>query len=285
MSDKDTEVTGRVDAMDDNDPDQPATDPAETPQEATGEATGEATEASRTAGPANEADDTASAQGDTVKAAPHDDEPEVAEDHAARGRWWRRPAVAAAALVAIAILAAAGVGIVKFRGTANELARLQQSEADRDAVLEVARDYAQRSLDYSFENPEEFFDAVEENVSPTLKQKFVDATEFLTGVMRQAQVSSTGEVVAADASAHSGDLYEVVVSAYQTTRNLQNPEPRVSVILLQITVNRVDDAWQVSDIGPKSGTHTAQDGATGLPDLAGDPSSPSKPHPSPGPGR
>lgn len=273
-------MSGRVDAMDDNDPDQPDGGAAEPL---------EATETSEAATAAEEADDGASAGSDAAETDAETDDSEdverTSENGTFRGRWWRRPAVAAAALVTIAILAAAGVGIVKFRGTANELARLQQSEADRDAVLEVARDYAQRSLEYSFENPEAFFTAVEENVSPTLKQKFVDATEFLTGVMRQAQVSSTGEVVAADASAHSGDLYEVVVSAYQTTRNLQNPEPRVSVILLQITVNRVDDAWQVSDIGPKSGTHTAQDAAAGLPDLAGEPPSQSKPHPSPGPGR
>lgn len=268
-------MSGRVDAMDDTDPDQPDGGAAE-PLEAT--ATSEEVTAAGNVGDGTSAE-TDAENGDS------EDAESTSEDGTFRGRWWRRPAVAAAALVAIAVLAAAGVGVVKFRGTANELARLQQSEADRDAVLEVARDYAERSLNYSFENPEEFFDAVEENVSPALKQKFVDATEFLTGVMRQAQVSSTGEVVAADASAHSGDLYEVVVSAYQTTRNLQNPEPRVSVILLQITVNRVDDAWQVSDIGPKSGTHTAEEGAAGLPDLAGDPPSRSKPDPSPGPGR
>ncbi|ORX06059.1 hypothetical protein AWC30_06465 [Mycolicibacillus trivialis] len=254
--------------MEDTDPGEPETGTTDAPEPS--ETTPQTTAA-------RDADDGASAKSDPVEPDPEDGDdgdpeaPEAdAEDDAFGSRWWRRPAIGAAALVAVAVLAAAAVGIVKFRDTAHELTRLQQSEADRSAVLEVARDYAERSLNYSFENPDEFFDAVEENVSPTLKQKFVDATEFLTGVMRQAQVSSTGEVVAADASAHSGDLYEVVVSAYQTTRNLQNPEPRVSVILLQITVNRADDGWQVSDIGPKSGSHTAEEGGAGLPDLAGD---------------
>ncbi len=46
----------------------------------------------------------------------------------------------------------------------------------------------------------------------------------------------------------------VVVSASQKTRNLQHPQPRVSLILLQATLNKVDGRWQVSDIGPKTGT-------------------------------
>jgi Mce-associated membrane protein len=50
-------------------------------------------------------------------------------------------------------------------------------------------------------------------------------------------------------------VYQVVVSAHQTTRNLQNPTPKVSIILLQVTVNKVGNTWQVSDIGPKTGSH------------------------------
>ena len=75
--------------------------------------------------------------------------------------------------------------------------------------------------------------------------------------MLQAQVSSTGEVLATEAISQPGDVYQVVVSASQTTRNLQNPEPQVSIILLQITVNKVGDIWQVSDIGPKTGSQAA----------------------------
>jgi Mce-associated membrane protein len=75
--------------------------------------------------------------------------------------------------------------------------------------------------------------------------------------MLQAQVTSTGEVLATEAISQPGGVYQVVVSASQTTRNLQNPEPRVSIILLQITVNKVGDTWQISDIGPKTGSQAA----------------------------
>jgi len=45
------------------------------------------------------------------------------------------------------------------------------------------------------------------------------------------------------------------VSAHQTTRNLQNPTPKVSIILLQVTVHKEGDTWQVADIAPKTGTN------------------------------
>jgi Mce-associated membrane protein len=64
-----------------------------------------------------------------------------------------------------------------------------------------------------------------------------------------------------------------VVSAHQTTRNLQNPTPKVSIILLQVTVNKAGNAWQVSDIGPKTGTHPPIE----------DQSPPPEPAPAPGP--
>jgi Mce-associated membrane protein len=67
-------------------------------------------------------------------------------------------------------------------------------------------------------------------------------------------VSSTGEVLATDPVAAPDGSYQVVVAAHQTTRNLQNPTPKVSIILLDVTVNKVGDGWQVSNIGPKTGS-------------------------------
>ncbi|MGB9222725.1 MAG: hypothetical protein WCB80_05300, partial [Mycobacterium sp.] len=92
------------------------------------------------------------------------------------------------------------------------------------------RDYALKSLNYSFQDPDAFFRSVEAGVSQTLKDKYVNATDILKAVMLQAQVTSTGEVLATDALAQPGQVYQVVVSAAQTTRNMQNPKPRVSLI-------------------------------------------------------
>lgn len=179
----------------------------------------------------------------------------------------RRLRIVTAAIATAALVAGGLFGYLKYQRTADELDGMRQAEADRTTASQLAKDYALKSLTYHYGDPDAFFRSVEEGVSPTLKDKFVNATGFLKNVMLQAQVSSTGEVIAADPTRQPGDVYEVVVSAYQTTRNLQNPEPRVSVMLLQVIVNKVGDTWQVSDIGPKPGSHAATEGLAPLPEL------------------
>ena len=163
-------------------------------------------------------------------------------------------------VVLVALVLGGGVfGFIKYRQVSDQLAQLRQSEADRTAAAQLARDYAMKSLTYSFEDPDAFFHAVEDGVSQQLKDKYVNATDLLKAVMLQAQVSSTGEVLATDPVLQPDGSYEVVVSAHQTTRNLQNPTPKVSIILLRVTVNNVGNGWQVTDIGPKTGTKSAEE--------------------------
>lgn len=157
----------------------------------------------------------------------------------------------------VALIAAGGFGFFKYRAATDELSATKQAEADRATAAQMAKDYATKSLTYSFEDPDAFFKTVEDGVSQALKDKYVNASDLLKGVMLQAQVTSTGEVLATEAISQPGGVYQVVVSAAQTTRNLQNLEPRVSIILLQITVNKVGDTWQISDIGPKTGSQAA----------------------------
>lgn len=161
----------------------------------------------------------------------------------------------AAAVLVAAVLAGGAFGFMKYRDVTGQLAQLRQEQADRDTVSQLAKDYALKSLTYSFEDPDAFFRSVEDGVSQQLKDKYVNASDLLKSVMLQAQVTSTGEVLAIDPVAQPGGVYQVVVSAHQTTRNLQNPTPKVSIILLQVTVNKVGNTWQVSDIGPKTGAH------------------------------
>ncbi len=169
--------------------------------------------------------------------------------------WPKRPKRFGAAVLVAAVLGGGVFGFMKYHGVTGQLAELRRAQADRDTVSQLAKEYALKSLTYSFEDPDAFFRSVEGGVSQQLKDKYVNATDLLKSVMLEAQVTSSGEVLAIDPIAQPGGVYQVVVSAHQTTRNLQNPTPKVSIILLQVTVNKVGSTWQVSDIGPKTGSH------------------------------
>ncbi|KAA0108967.1 hypothetical protein [Mycolicibacterium sp. P1-5] len=187
------------------------------------------------------------------------------------------------AIVLAVVLVGGGVfGFIKYRDVSSQLTQARQAQAGREAAAQLARDYALKSLTYSFEDPDAFFHAVEDNVSQQLKDKYVNATDLLKAVMLQAQVSSTGEVLATDPVLQPDGSYEVVVSAHQTTRNLQNPTPKVSIILLRVTVNMVGNNWQVSDIGPKTGTKAAEEQQLPGAAPAAPPAPPAAPAPAPG---
>jgi Mce-associated membrane protein len=198
---------------------------------------------------------------ETKPVADHDENDDHADDDVRPNRLSKlrlrpkRPKRWGTAVLVAAVLAGGVFGFMKYHQATDQLAQLRQQQADRDTVARLAKDYALKSLTYSFEDPDAFFRSVEDGVSQQLKDKFVNAADLLKSVMLQAQVTSTGEVLAIDPVAQPGGVYQVVVSAHQTTRNLQNPTPKVSIILLQVTVNKVGNIWQVSDIGPKTGSH------------------------------
>ncbi|MGO4443339.1 hypothetical protein AB4Z42_08260 [Mycobacterium sp. 2YAF39] len=223
----------------------------------------------------DDGDVSASDEADDALDTHHDDPPSPSDKSrlGSRGPW---PWVAA---VLVAVVLGGGVfGFIKYHQAIGELDQLRQSQADRDSVAQLAKDYALKSLNYTFEDPDAFFRAVEDGVSQQLKDKYVNAAELLKAVMLEAQVTSTGEVLATDPIAAPDGSYQVVVAAHQTTRNLQNPDPKVSIILLQVTVQKAGDAWQVTDIGPKTGANPpVEQQIPALPPPAGPP--PAKPTP------
>ncbi|BBX06632.1 hypothetical protein MAIC_14350 [Mycolicibacterium aichiense] len=191
---------------------------------------------------------------DAVSEPPEAEESSAGPRKGSRGRsFW------VAIVLAVLLVGGGAFGFVKYREVNGELAQARQAQADREAAAQLARDYAMKSLTYSFEDPDAFFRSVEDGVSQQLKDKYVNATDLLKAVMLQAQVSSTGEVLATDPVLTPDGSYEVVVSAHQTTRNLQNPTPKVSIILLRVTVTKVGNGWQVTDIGPKTGTKAPEE--------------------------
>jgi Mce-associated membrane protein len=217
---------------------------------------------------------------------PADDRDETDADDARPGRSFKsrlrlkNPWRWVAAVLVAAVLAGGVFGFMKYREVTGQLAELRRAQADRDTAAQLAKDYALKSLTYSFEDPDAFFRSVEDGVSQQLKDKYVTATDLLKSIILQAQVTSSGEVLATDPVVQpGGGVYQVVVAAHQTTRNMQNPTPKVSIILLQVTVNRVGNGWQVADIGPKTGSHPPVEDQIPPPEPPAAPAAPPAPAP------
>lgn len=221
-------------------------------------------EKSENAVPEEEAEETTD-RTDTAAEDQHDvaEKPPSPEDKSGGGARWRsrRLWLSGVAVAVACVIAASVYGYLKYSDISDQLAATRQVEADRATAVQLAKDYALKSLTYSYKDPDAFFASVKEGVAPALRDKYINATDLLKGIMLQAQVTSKGEILATEAIEQPGDVYQVVVAASQTTRNVQHPQERVSLILLQITLNKTGDAWQVSDIGPKTGTQAPDAGS------------------------
>ncbi|WP_100470217.1 hypothetical protein [Mycobacteroides abscessus] len=189
----------------------------------------------------------------TVKAVERTADPVIGggDDDSGPGIWkW-----IAIGLLALGIIGAL-LGVWQYQKLSDTLATVRSADAERTAATDAASAYAMKSLTYSYEDPDGFFKAVKENAAEPLKNKYNDAEKLLKAIMLQAQVTSKGEIIASDAVAQQNGIYQVIVTTRQTTRNVQNPEPRATTLVLQITVKKDGDAWQVTDIGPKNASST-----------------------------
>ncbi|TDZ75962.1 hypothetical protein DE4585_02344 [Mycobacteroides salmoniphilum] len=179
--------------------------------------------------------------------------PDTHEDESASGpNVWKWIAIG---LLALGIVGAV-LGVWQYQKLSDTLAATRAGDIERTSATDAASAYAMKSLTYSFEDPDGFFKNVKENAAEPLKNKYSDAEKLLKAIMLQAQVTSKGEVIASDAIAQQNGIYQVVVTTRQTTRNVQNPEPRATTLVLQITVKKDGDGWQVTDIGPKNASST-----------------------------
>ncbi|MDM2419917.1 hypothetical protein [Mycobacteroides abscessus] len=180
-----------------------------------------------------------------------DPEPETAVTDG-RPNIWKWIAIG---LLALGI-AGAVFGAWRYQNLSTTLSTMRTADTERTAAIDAASAYAMKSLTYSYEDPDGFFKNVKTDAAEPLKNKYSDAEKLLKAIMLQAQVTSKGEIIAADAVAQQNGIYQVVVTTRQTTRNVQNPEPRATTLVLQITVKKEGDGWQITDIGPKNASST-----------------------------
>ena len=129
---------------------------------------------------------------------PADDEAPEPTRHPTPRHWSKNRRLWVAVILVAVVLGGGVFGFIKYHQVSGQLAQLRQAQSDREAAAQLAKDYAMKSLTYTFEDPDAFFKTVEDGVSQQLKDKYVSAADVLKTVMLQAQVSSTGEVLAID---------------------------------------------------------------------------------------
>ncbi|MEV0247556.1 hypothetical protein AB0H76_13270 [Nocardia sp. NPDC050712] len=153
----------------------------------------------------------------------------------------------------VVLFAIAAFGGWQWHSAAAELTARETLDADRDAAVGIARDYATRSLSYDYRDLEAFFHGVTDGVDPALRNRYAQVRDTLSQIMTQAQVVATGTVVASTATPDGPLRYKVTVFATQQTRNAQSPEPGTVPNLLTVTVSKHENRWQVSDYGAEAG--------------------------------
>ncbi|MCX6468708.1 MAG: hypothetical protein NTW76_05255 [Corynebacteriales bacterium] len=159
-----------------------------------------------------------------------------------------RGIVAIILVVVLAIL----VGVFAYLYVdADDAKSATDAEASQRAqAAAAAADYTTKSLTYSYQNTDAFFDAVKTNAGEALVKRYDEVRPTLTQIMQQAQVQATGRVLATSVTGKTDGNYTVMVFANQKTQNVQNTQPSELPTLLKVVVTKDGKSWQILDYGP-----------------------------------
>jgi len=159
-----------------------------------------------------------------------------------------RGIVAIILIVVLAIL----VGVFAYLYVdADDAKSATDAEASQRAqAAAAAADYTTKSLTYSYQNTDAFFDAVKTNAGEALVKRYDEVRPTLTQIMQQAQVQATGRVLATSVTGKTDGNYTVMVFANQKTQNVQNTQPSELPTLLKVVVTKAGKSWQILDYGP-----------------------------------
>ncbi len=191
---------------------------------------------------------------------PASDTPEVADaptpgpdDAGSTARAGSRTRLVIGGAVALLIAAVVAIGVLtwQWRSTADDLAAARASDHAATQAMSIAKEYTQRSLTYDYNDLDAFFAGVEKGAAPQLVDRYKSVRSTLGGIMSQAQVVATGNVIATSVESRDGEAFVIDVFATQTTRNAQQKEPATVPNLLKVTVADTDSGWQVTDYGAR----------------------------------
>jgi hypothetical protein len=141
-----------------------------------------------------------------------------------------------------AVVAVAGWWVQREPGEA--LARVEQ----RAAVTRVAEQFTVRVNNYSSESVDEYKSSVGELLSTKFQGEFDQAMEDIVVQVQQAQMESTGEVLASGVATLDDDSARVLVVADSTVKTVFDDRQRH--FRWEVSLVRVDGEWLVDDFTP-----------------------------------
>jgi Mce-associated membrane protein len=158
-----------------------------------------------------------------------------------------------AAFLLVLLTAVAAVAGAAWTGL--EVQREREAAARERAALAAGRTAAEAFTSYDHRQIEDDLDRVTAMSTGDFRTEFTRALGALTGAIRQARGVSEGTVTQAGVTRQSDDSAVVIAAVDATITNRHTGEsgqPSLRRYRLQITLDRVGDAWLISDIAPVS---------------------------------
>jgi Mce-associated membrane protein len=178
---------------------------------------------------------------DVDEAKPADPAAEVTE-HTATNPVKRLRLALVASLLIVAMLGGLG-GYLGYRGYQTQVAARQ-----RELFLSVGRQAAINLTTISYTQAEADVARILDSATGTFHDEFQQRSEPFIGVVKRAQSTSQGNVIAAGLESIDGDRAHVIVAVSVKTANAGVPDQQPRGWRMRLDVQRVGDTAKVSDV-------------------------------------
>jgi Mce-associated membrane protein len=147
-------------------------------------------------------------------------------------------------VLALLLVVAVALGIWGF-------SRLSEAESELDAradAVSVAESFAVSVNNYESASVDEYKSSVSELLSTKFRAKFDSAMEEIVAQLQEAQMESTGEVLASGVATIDDDSARVLVVSDATVATVADERQRH--FRWEVSLVKVDGEWLVDDFSP-----------------------------------
>ncbi|GAB17239.1 hypothetical protein GOEFS_022_00190 [Gordonia effusa NBRC 100432] len=177
----------------------------------------------------------------------------------------KRVRVAAVVVLVLAIVVGVGGWAFQSRSDAlaerdNAVAKLRSSTEDLNAARKAAEAYTNKAITIDYNRSEDYVKDLAVGATATFGDTFSTkpdgAGQLIIELQQQLRMHASGKVVH---TLFTGDIanppppgqpWDMIVVANQTTSTAQQPERSTQVMVLKVTVVRLDGEWKIANFGP-----------------------------------